>query len=50
MVHCQAEPKNLSGILTEVLEAFPLCLSDHILEKIVLHTNAEATRICQEKQ
>ena len=50
IVRCRAGPKNLPYFLTEVVQAFHLYLSDHILEKIVLHTNAEATRIYPEKQ
>ena len=49
-MRCRAGPKNLPAILTEGLQAFRLHLSDHILKKIVPHTNAEATRIYQKKQ
>ena len=40
-MRCQAVPKNLPGILTEIVQAFCLYLSDHILAKSVLHTNAK---------
>ena len=50
IVRRRAGPKNLPGVLTEVVQAFHLYLSDHTLEKIVPHTNAEATRIYLEKQ
>ena len=49
-MRCRARPKNLPGVLIEVLQAFLLYSSDHILEEIVLNTNAKAMRINQEKQ
>ena len=50
IVHCRAGPKNLPRVLTEFVQAFRLYLSDNILKKIVLHTNAEVTKIYPEKQ
>ena len=50
VVRCRAKPKYLFGVLIEFLQAFRLYLSNHILEKILLHTNAKAKRIYQEKQ
>ena len=50
IVHCRARPKNIPRILTEVVQAFRLYLSNQILKKTILHTNVEATRVYPEKQ
>ena len=49
-VRCRAGPKNMPGTLTEVIQAFRLYSSDKVLDLIVKHTNAEATRIYKEKR
>ena len=50
IMRCRAGPKNMPDTLTEVIQAFRLYLSDKVLDLIVKHTNAEATRIYKEKR
>ena len=45
----RAKPTNIPGVITDILQAFRLYVSDKVLDIIVAYTNKEAERVFAEK-